>query len=321
MEAPQKEPSTSPEVENDGKVDVAIDSGDDEPGGRAEKAFKTVDEIDDPEIGRLGDDDEKKLFPRAFYCPLTEKLFEDPVVLSDGVSRERCAVRDKGIETDDAKMYPNRALQTIIEEVKQQNRSVYQQVQASMRSSMSLLLEKTGVPTNAGRSSISFRPLPEGYYCPITMALMHDPVIDPEGTTYERAVIYNWIRVKGTSPITRTSMSVDDLYPNNVIRELLEGEKAKAEGTIHPSIRKWKAEKPPEITDADVGGNFQEDPELSFGNLGCCGCLILTFVLTLLCVFTVAIAIPVSLFTTCYLFFSSCCRAMFGCPLPENAIE
>jgi len=31
--------------------------------------------------------------------------------------------------------------------------------------------------------------IPKGFYCPITKTLMVDPVIDPEGNTYERSAI------------------------------------------------------------------------------------------------------------------------------------
>ena len=66
------------------------------------------------------------------------------------------------------------------------------------------------------------RPLPEPYYCPITFDLFHTPVIDPEGNTYEYAAIVPWIRTNGTSPLSRTPLSVHQLYPNHAIRQLLD---------------------------------------------------------------------------------------------------
>jgi hypothetical protein len=95
---------------------------------------------------------------------------------------------------------------------------------------------------------------------------MHNPVIDPEGNTYERAAIENWIQVNHTSPITQTTISVDDLYPNNAIVALLEEEKGKSEGSIHPSIRKWKEEKPPAFpSDPEVGGSSPPFPTTQAG--------------------------------------------------------
>jgi hypothetical protein len=47
---------------------------------------------------------------------------------------------------------------------------------------------------------------------------MVDPVIDPDGNSYEKHAIEYWIRQSGTSPITRTALSVDDLRPNRALK-------------------------------------------------------------------------------------------------------
>ena len=54
----------------------------------------------------------------------------------------------------------------------------------------------------------------EDYLCPITHEVMMDPVIDPDGYTYERAAIEAWIRSHGTSPFTRAPLSLGRLVPN-----------------------------------------------------------------------------------------------------------
>jgi hypothetical protein len=120
-------------------------------------------------------------------------------------------------------------------------RAGLKRLQHSMRQQFSQLLDKSAIPSREHRD------LPDSYYGPITFCLMHNPVIDPEGNTYERAAIENWIQKKHSSPITRTTASVNDLYPNNAIVALLEEEKGKSEGSIHPSIRKWKEEVPPAV--------------------------------------------------------------------------
>lgn len=58
----------------------------------------------------------------------------------------------------------------------------------------------------------------------------------------------------GMSPVTRTPIKIEDLYPNTAIKALLDEEKAKDETSIHPAIRKWRNEKPPErmIRSADI---------------------------------------------------------------------
>jgi len=40
-----------------------------------------------------------------------------------------------------------------------------------------------------------------GFLCPITHELMTDPVIDPDGNSYERSAIENWLKENSTSPI------------------------------------------------------------------------------------------------------------------------
>jgi hypothetical protein len=39
------------------------------------------------------------------------------------------------------------------------------------------------------------------FLCPITHELMTDPVIDPDGNSYERSAIENWLKEHSTSPI------------------------------------------------------------------------------------------------------------------------
>ena len=101
------------------------------------------------------------------------------------------------------------------------------------------LLEKSAFPSDPHRA------LPEAYYCPITCDLIHEPVIDPEGYTYEKAAAYNWIRTNRNSPLTRTKLAIKDLRANNALHDLIDEEKGRSEGSIHPSIRRWKESPPP----------------------------------------------------------------------------
>lgn len=63
---------------------------------------------------------------------------------------------------------------------------------------------------------------PNSFYCPITQALMSDPVIDKNGDTYERSAIMLWINEHGTSPMTREPLSSSDLMPNRAIRDAID---------------------------------------------------------------------------------------------------
>ena len=57
--------------------------------------------------------------------------------------------------------------------------------------------------------------------CPITLEPMTEPVIDPEGNTYEKSAILEWIALNNNSPITRRPLSVECLVPNRALMEAL----------------------------------------------------------------------------------------------------
>lgn len=57
--------------------------------------------------------------------------------------------------------------------------------------------------------------------CCITYQTMTDPVVDGDGHTYERDAIVQWLRVHGTSPMTRRRMSIDDLRPNRAVLDAI----------------------------------------------------------------------------------------------------
>ena len=48
--------------------------------------------------------------------------------------------------------------------------------------------------------------------------VMRDPVSTPQGHTFERVDIIEWIRIKGTCPLTREPLSLADLAPNRALR-------------------------------------------------------------------------------------------------------
>mmetsp|Transcript_23801 Transcript_23801/g.28088 ORF Transcript_23801/g.28088 Transcript_23801/m.28088 type:complete len:296 (+) Transcript_23801:50-937(+) len=190
-------------------------------------------------------------FPDTFYGPITMKIMEDPVVTPDGISYERSAIMQlRGDDIESAgKLYPNRALLSVINETVELNGDsfmpVMKKLNKTINTSMRQLLNISAIPTK------EFRPLPDVYYCPITISLMHDPVIDPDGNTFERVAVEKWINENKSSPITRTPLSTNDLYCNRAITTLLEIEKGKSVGNMHPSIRKFIQEAPPEATTFD----------------------------------------------------------------------
>jgi hypothetical protein len=202
-------------------------------------------------FGGASSNNDRDEFPACFYCPITKAMVEDPVVAPDGTSYERDAIVQRDGDAAAAKLYPNRALAQVIDErldtTGDSLRAGFMRFQRSTRQSIRQLMEKSAIPSE------EYRPLPDVYYCPITFDLIHIPVIDPEGNTFEKAAILNWIRANGNSPITRSSVNAKDLYPNHAIAELLNQEKGKSEDSIHPSIRKWKATAPPPEEDTETG--------------------------------------------------------------------
>lgn len=51
----------------------------------------------------------------------------------------------------------------------------------------------------------------EAMKCAITNDIMQDPVVDPEGNSYERRAIEEWLDRSLTSPVTRTRLTKDQL--------------------------------------------------------------------------------------------------------------
>lgn len=66
-------------------------------------------------------------------------------------------------------------------------------------------------------------PLNQHFFCPITQDVMKDPVIGPDGVTYERTAIEAWFAAGNTtSPLTRQLMSSRQLVPNLALRGAIE---------------------------------------------------------------------------------------------------
>lgn len=214
--------------------------------------FETV-ELEDPDPAKdivvSTSEDEVWEWPDVFYCQRTHTLMNDPVVGPDGNSLERSKIDE---EEDTSTYYSNRALKTIMQETISMRgdslRASLKHFQHSVSQGLSHLMPETTA------NEPLFRPLNDAFYCPITFNLMHQPVIDPEGNTFEKVAVENWIRINQNSPITRAALQISQLYPNTAIQRLLDQEKAKPEEQMHPSVRKWRDERPPLETDIELGG-------------------------------------------------------------------
>lgn len=64
--------------------------------------------------------------------------------------------------------------------------------------------------------------IPEIFLCCITLSIMDDPWIDPEGNSYERKAILKWLCTKSESPLTRKPLWKGMLQPNTKLRNLIQ---------------------------------------------------------------------------------------------------
>ncbi len=91
------------------------------------------------------------------------------------------------------------------------------------------------------------------FFCPITHELMIDPVIDPDGNSYERKAIEDWLHQNGTSPITRTHLSAADLRPNRALKQAIDEYRQSIISNDQPNPSHSTTMKPSELT---VFGNY-----------------------------------------------------------------
>lgn len=62
----------------------------------------------------------------------------------------------------------------------------------------------------------------QSFFCPLTLQVMKDPVIDHEGNSYEKEAIENWLSKNSTSPVTRSPLHLNNLAPNRALKEAIE---------------------------------------------------------------------------------------------------
>ena len=97
--------------------------------------------------------------------------------------------------------------------------------------------------------------IPQEFLCPINLTIMKDPVIMPDGQTYERSAIEKALKISPLSPITKKPLNMKDAKPNQALKSMIEkflnnGEKAvkklehpqKIDKNIKTTIKTFKAE-------------------------------------------------------------------------------
>ncbi|EKX44759.1 hypothetical protein GUITHDRAFT_61235, partial [Guillardia theta CCMP2712] len=60
------------------------------------------------------------------------------------------------------------------------------------------------------------------FFCPISLALMTDPVSSCDGFTYERSSIESWLQLRLSSPLTGACLPSNHLVPNFALRSAIQ---------------------------------------------------------------------------------------------------
>ncbi|OJJ46735.1 hypothetical protein ASPZODRAFT_97204 [Penicilliopsis zonata CBS 506.65] len=74
----------------------------------------------------------------------------------------------------------------------------------------------------ASKGEIQERIVPDYLIDGITFEIMHDPVITPSGSSFDRIGIMKYVEQAGVDPITRTTMTVNDLRSNYALKAACE---------------------------------------------------------------------------------------------------
>lgn len=167
-------------------------------------------------------DNLKTRFPSAFYDAKTRFLLGDPVVNQRGESVER----ESALEN--VHLYPNRALKSLI------------------ASEVDFIFANPKYTKLEGLSwdLCESRSLPDQFYCPITRDLMMEPVVSPDGYTFDREAIESWIKHENeTCPVSRMPLKQSQLRRNLALQECIQAEVSRPYNVAHEDVKRWKDSK------------------------------------------------------------------------------
>jgi hypothetical protein len=90
---------------------------------------------------------------------------------------------------------------------------------------------------------------PSAFVCPITYDIMSDPVQGPDGHSYERQAIVDWLSNHGTSPLTRKPMTAEQLVENRNLKDLIEAWKEEQQQAKDKQANLDESKSPPNVED------------------------------------------------------------------------
>ena len=76
--------------------------------------------------------------------------------------------------------------------------------------------------------------IPQEFLCPINLTIMKDPVIMPDGQTYERKAIEKALKISPLSPITKEPLSMKDATTNYSLKSLIQKFLEKGVNGVNP---------------------------------------------------------------------------------------
>lgn len=102
-----------------------------------------------------------------------------------------------------------------------------------------------GPPSDRFLNMLIPKYLEEQFLCPITGEAMVNPVCDHEGNSYEQEAILVWLKRNESSPITRNPLREDQLFPNFVLKNLIECTRNRHLSPSSPLIASSDKDQPP----------------------------------------------------------------------------
>ncbi len=65
-------------------------------------------------------------------------------------------------------------------------------------------------------------PAPDIIVCPLGHNIFIDPVITPDGNTYDRSNLEIWVKKFNKEPITSNNLKMEDVIPNKQVKSIVE---------------------------------------------------------------------------------------------------
>jgi STIP1 family protein 1 len=62
----------------------------------------------------------------------------------------------------------------------------------------------------------------ESFFCPISQEIMKDPVITPQGISFDRQSILEWLKRDNKCPITKMALKESDLITNYALKNTID---------------------------------------------------------------------------------------------------